>query len=145
MRSAIMGFVIGAAWLQTQASLPKYFSILLLLIAVCVLAALTRYSLLHKFKIPLLATTGAVLGFVWAALFAQYYLSQNLSKDLEGRDITVVGTIDSLPNYFERGVRFNFAVEKVMPLDGVVPVIPSKLSLSWYSACLLYTSPSPRD
>ncbi|MES2025085.1 MAG: DNA internalization-related competence protein ComEC/Rec2 [Pseudomonadota bacterium] len=134
MRSAIIGFVIGAAWLQTQASLPKYFSILLLLIVACVLAALVRYFLLHKFKIPLLAMMGAALGFAWAALFAQYYLTQKLPKDLEGKDVVIVGTIASLPSYFERGVRFNFEVEKAMPLDGVIPVIPSKLSLSWYSA-----------
>lgn len=134
MRSAIIGFVIGAAWLQTRATLPQYFSILLLLIAACVLMALARHSILHKFKTPLFALFGAVLGFVWAALFAQYYLSHELPKELEGKDITVVGTVSSLPNYFERGVRFNFAVEEVLPLDGVVPTIPARLALSWYSS-----------
>ena len=134
MRSAIIGFVIGAAWLQTRATLPQYFSILLLLIAACVLAALARHSILHKFKTPLFALFGAVLGFVWAALFAQYYLSHELPKELEGKDITVVGTVSSLPNYFERGVRFNFTVEEVLPLDGVVPTIPARLALSWYSS-----------
>ncbi len=134
MRSTIIGFVIGAAWLQTRATLPQYFSILLLLIAACVLLALARHSILHKFKTPLLALFGAVLGFVWAALFAQYYLSHELPKELEGKDITVIGTVASLPNYFERGVRFNFAVEEVLPLDGVAPAIPRKLALSWYSS-----------
>ena len=74
-----------------------------------------------------------LLGFVWAALFAQYYLSQELPKELEGQDVTIVGTIDSMPNYFERGVRFNFSVEKVLPLKGATPPIPSKLALSWYT------------
>ena len=134
MRSVILGFVMGVAWLQTRAVLPQYFTILLLLIAACVLFALARHSILHRFKTPLLLLFGAVLGFVWAALFAQYYLSHELSKELEGKDITVIGTISSLPNYFERGVRFNFAVEEVLPIEGVVPTIPSKLALSWYSS-----------
>ncbi|RQO33439.1 DNA internalization-related competence protein ComEC/Rec2 [Herminiimonas sp. KBW02] len=134
MRSAILGFVIGAAWLQTRATLPQYFTILLLLIAACVLIALARHSILQKLKPPLFVLFGAILGFIWAALFAQYYLSHELAKDLEGKDITVIGTISSLPNYVERGVRFNFAVEEVLPLEGVVPTIPGKLALSWYSS-----------
>lgn len=134
MRSTLLGFAIGAWLLQTQASLPSYFSILLLLIAACVLVALLRHSILYKFKIPLFGLLGATLGFVWAALFAQYYLAHELPKELEGQDITVIGTVASLPNVFERGVRFNFAVEQVLPLDGVVPTIPATLALSWYSA-----------
>lgn len=134
MRSAILGFVLGAAWLQTCATLPQYFTILLLLIAACVLIALARYSILKKFKMPLFVLFGTALGFVWAALFAQFYLSHELPKELEGRDITVIGTVASLPNYFERGVRFNFAVEDVLPVDGVVPTIPGKLALSWYTS-----------
>ncbi|MNR92456.1 ComEC family competence protein [compost metagenome] len=134
MRSALLGFAIGAWWLQTQAKLPSYFSILLLLIVACVLVALLRHSILYKLKIPLFGALGVTLGFVWAALYAQYYLAHELPKELEGQDITVIGTVSSLPNVFERGVRFNFAVEQVLPLDGVVPTIPAKLALSWYSA-----------
>ncbi|MDB5773186.1 MAG: internalization-related competence protein ComEC/Rec2, partial [Burkholderia sp.] len=83
---------------------------------------------------PALSACGATLGFTWAALFAQVYLSQELPKEWEGRDVTVIGTIDSLPYSFERGVRFNFAVERILPGDGEMPVVPSKLALSWYSA-----------
>ncbi|CAL62356.1 Hypothetical protein HEAR2221 [Herminiimonas arsenicoxydans] len=134
MRSAIVGLVVGAAWLQVQASLPHYSIIAFLFAVACLLAVMARRSSLHRFRIPLFAGMGALLGFVWAALFAQYYLAAELPKNLEGRDITVVGTIDSMPAYFERGVRFNFAVEKVLPLEGVTPVIPSRLALSWYAA-----------
>mgnify|MGYP002039804141 FL=1 len=31
-------------------------------------------------------------------------------------------------------MRFNFAVEEVLPIEGVVPTIPSRLALSWYSS-----------
>ncbi len=138
MRSAIVGFVVGAACLQMQATLPHYSFLVFLLVVVGGLAALHRHVFQHvlqfQFNILLRALMGVLLGFVWAALFAQYYLSHELPKELEGQDVTIVGTIDSMPSYFERGVRFNFAVEKVLPMDGVTPVLPSRLALSWYSA-----------
>ena len=133
MRSAIVGFVVGAACLQMQATLPHYSLLTFLFVLACALAAWSRRVILFKFKILLRIVMGVLLGFVWAALFAQYYLSQELPKELEGQDVTIVGTIDSIPSYFERGVRFNFAVEKVLPFDEVTPLIPSKLALSWYS------------
>ncbi len=134
MRSAIIGLVVGIIVLQMQASLPHYSFIILLIAAACLLAAFSRTRLARKSSIPLLATMGALLGFAWAALFAQYYLAQELPREVEGQDIKVVGTIASLPNYFERGVRFNFLVEKVLPIEGAAPVLPSRLALSWYSA-----------
>lgn len=70
---------------------------------------------------------------MWAAVVAHHYLSQELPKEWEDRDVTVIGTIDSLPFRFERGVRFNFYVERAFATDGTVPNVPSKLALSWYS------------
>jgi competence protein ComEC len=134
MRGAIIGFVIGITCLQMQAALPTS-SMLALLISGAVLAGLSA-RLAHRavLKLPALATCGALFGFAWAALFAQHYLAQELPPQWEGRDLTLIGTIDSLPNRFEQGVRFDFAVERVLPIDGVHPVLPSKLALSWYSA-----------
>lgn len=83
-----------------------------------------------KFAARLLA--GFACGFVWAALFAHHYLRQELAPEWEGRDITVIGTIDSLPSYFETGARFNFAVEKVVQQGGASPCIPKRLALAWY-------------
>ncbi|MDO8304538.1 ComEC/Rec2 family competence protein, partial [Herminiimonas sp.] len=134
MRSAIIGLVVGIIVLQMQASLPHYSFIILLIAAACLLAVLSRSSHSRKSRIPLLATMGAMLGFAWAVLFAHYYLAQELPREVEGQDIKVVGTIANLPNYFERGVRFNFLVEKVLPTEGAAPVLPSRLALSWYSA-----------
>jgi competence protein ComEC len=127
MRAAIIGFAGGAAFLQQQAALPPLPLLILLLLAGFVLAMLVR-------RLPVLFCAGAALGFAWAGLFAQHYLTQELPKDWEGRDITVIGTVASLPNYFERGVRFDFAVERIVAQDGTVPALPSRLALSWYSA-----------
>lgn len=134
MRSAIIGFAAGAGWLQVQARLPAQSSIWLLVAIAIMLGLSARAIQRGVFKIPVLIGCGAVFGFVWAALFAQHYLAEELPKELEGRDVTVIGTIDSLPYYFGQGVRFNFAVERVVPNDGMVAAVPSRLALSWYSA-----------
>jgi competence protein ComEC len=137
MRSVVIGFVAGVALLQNQAALPPQYLLWLLAVAAVLLGVLARKSqrvVLTIVTIPALSACGATLGFVWAALAAQFYLSQELPKEWEGRDVTVIGTIASLPYSFEQGVRFNLDVERVLPNDGEVPVVPSKLALSWYSA-----------
>jgi competence protein ComEC len=133
MRSAILGFVAGVAWLQTQALLPTQ-SFIAILVAIAILLSLSARLVRHSiFKVPLLMACGAVAGFVWAALFAQHVLSEELPKELEGRDVTVIGTIDSLPVNFQQGIRFNFLVERILEDGGPAPVVPSRLALSWYS------------
>ncbi|MFC5475406.1 DNA internalization-related competence protein ComEC/Rec2 [Paraherbaspirillum soli] len=132
MRCAIIGFAIGVGYLQIQAALPSSLALvaLLALAVLCALAA--RKMARHAVAMPALLLCGALFGFSWAALFAQHYLQQELPPAWEGRDVTVIGTVDSLPSHVEQGVRFTFAVEKVLPQDGVLPTIPSRLSLAWY-------------
>ncbi|RZI40994.1 DNA internalization-related competence protein ComEC/Rec2 [Herbaspirillum sp. HC18] len=133
MRVAVAGFAAGAALLQLQAALPS-FRILALMLALALLAGVLARRL-HRpvFRVALFSSCGVVAGFAWAGLFAQHYLSTELPKEWEGRDVTVVGTIDSLPYYFEQGVRFNFAVERVIAEAGDAPVLPGRMALSWYS------------
>ena len=134
MRSAIIGFVIGIFWLQNQPGLPsQWICGLLLAVAVALCFPVSRIKR-TAVKLPLLLLCGAVLGAGWSAMLAQQHLAQALPKALEGQDLTVIGTIDSLPYRFEQGVRFNLAVEQVLPQNGVLPTLPEKLSLSWYSA-----------
>ena len=68
------------------------------------------------------------LGFYWAAWLAQLALAPQLALADEGRDITVVGTVASLPYQFQQGVRFNFAVE-----SAAGAVVPPLIALSWYA------------
>jgi len=133
MRSAIVGFVIGVAWLQYQSTLADYPTLFLLLACVLVIALMSRWPRLKKFTLIFRVACGALFGVVWASLFAMHYLNQDLPKEWEGRDITLVGTIDSLPYRFERGARFNFFLEQAMDGDTIVSGIPPKLALSWYS------------
>lgn len=132
MRSFILGFLIGVCFLQTQGELPSY-----LVLCICCLVAGAGLFFAHRFlhrlrKLFVLAVCGALLGCCWAALFAYFYLQEELPVEWEGRDVTVIGTIANLPTHFAQGVRFNFAVEKVLPQNGERPPIPSTLALSWY-------------
>jgi competence protein ComEC len=123
MRCAILGFVGGAAYLQTLGALPGQAA-LLFCAALAILLLLALRGSLRA------AAAGALLGFCWAALVAAIALAPQLAKDDEGRDVTLIGTIDSLPYRFDQGVRFNFAVEQVA---GATMTVPPRVSLAWYA------------
>ncbi|MBA5687833.1 DNA internalization-related competence protein ComEC/Rec2 [Rugamonas apoptosis] len=126
MRTAILGFAAGAAWLQMQADLPEWP-----VIAFGMLLALAGCWLRDGWlRTALVFAAGLLLGFGWAAMQARGALADQLDKADEGRDITLVGTIANLPFRFSDGVRFNFAVERVVGADVHVP---ANLSLAWYA------------
>ncbi|MFM9437891.1 competence protein ComEC [Janthinobacterium sp. CG_23.3] len=131
MRMGILGFVGGAACLQTRASLPAYPALSL---AAAILVGGFLVFIARGRQPPLRAglalLLGLACGFFWAALLAQTALAPQLAKADEGRDVTLVGTIDSLPYRFEQGVRFSFAVEEVR---GAAVKVPPRVALSWYS------------
>jgi competence protein ComEC len=124
MRSTILGFVAGAAFLQTRATLPAAWQIGACLFAAC--------ALLLALRGPVRAAlAGALAGFAWAAFMAHIILAPQLDKADEGRDIEIVGTVAKLPHDFGQGLRFQFAVEQVMTTNANVPPM---LALSWYRA-----------
>jgi competence protein ComEC len=124
MRCALLGFAAGAALLQTCASLPGPG-----LMAAGVATALVLVLALRG---PVrAAVAGLLLGVGWAALCAHLALRPELAKSDEGRDVTVVGIVDNLPYRFEQGVRFNFAVERVLAPAGMT--VPPRIALSWYA------------
>lgn len=134
MRGAILGFVIGVAILQTRAALPNPAVQFALILVGFSLAALAWKNERFAARWLVLPLAGALLGFAWAALIARHYLAQELPPEWEGRDITVVGVVDSLPYEFEQGVHFNLAVEQVIADGGQTANIPRRLALSWYFA-----------
>ena len=129
MRSVILGFAAGAALLQTQATLPAH-PVLGMIVALGCLGAAARWRPPALPRILIAAVAGAALGFSWAALLAQMALAPQLPKEQEGRDVTLTGTIASLPYRFDQGVRFNFEVESV---DDPTFVVPPRVALAWYS------------
>jgi len=134
MRSAILGFAAGVFWLQNQAELPAVWAMALILSGAVLAGMLAHRVRGSAARIPLLFISGCAFGFVWAALLAQHALSEQLPADWEGRDVTVIGTIDSLPQRSEQGLRFNFAVERVLAQGGEAPVLPTRVTLSWYAS-----------
>ncbi|SFU62623.1 DNA internalization-related competence protein ComEC/Rec2 [Pseudoduganella namucuonensis] len=132
-RCTIAGFVAGAAWLNTQASLPPHIYPALAAVAgacmgVVWLMRLSKARPAAKAAVALVC--GALLGYLWAALVARAALEPELAAADEGRNITLIGTVDNLPNRSPQSVRFNFAVEQVV--GGAVKV-PPRVALSWYS------------
>lgn len=123
MRSAILGFVAGAALLQTQATLPGRAVLMALAAVALLLLAWRRLALIRL-------CSGCLLGWCWAGMLAVTALAPSLAASDEGRDVTLVGTVDSLPYTFAQGVRFNFLVEQVA--DGTP--VPPHIALAWYAS-----------
>jgi competence protein ComEC len=135
----MLGFIAGAALLQTQPALPNYplAAIVTAMLAWASAAALLRWKrqsgngrLFAAMRVLAASTAGLALGFFWAALLAHAALAPSLAKADEGRNVTLVGTIDNLPYRFDGGVRFNFAVERVV---GGAMQVPPRVALSWYA------------
>ncbi len=122
MRCAIIGFVAGAALLQSSSALPDDRTLIGLACAGLLSACLRRAACS--------AAAGALLGFCWAAWFAGMALAPQLHAQDEGRDVTISGTVDNLPHRFDQGTRFNFAVERV---DDASIKVPPRIALAWYA------------
>src|SRR5262245_30635573 len=125
----VLPFSAGVLLLQQQAVLPSLAWASLLVPA----AAL---ALRYRFLLPVLAF-GA--GFFWAAACGHWRMDDWLARDLEGRDIDVVGVVSSLPAQSERGTRFEFDVEWTSGGER----LPRTLLLWWYrSAAFTETEPA---
>ncbi len=124
MRLAFVAFAAGAALLQMQPALPPWPGVL-------GLGAAGVAGLIAGRRLPggavLAAAAAAVLGFAWAAGFAQVRMGERLDPALEGRDLVVTGVVASLPQPFERGVRFEFDVEHAEA------ALPPRIIVSWYN------------
>jgi competence protein ComEC len=79
------------------------------------------------------ALAAAALGFAVAGCWGSAAMQQQLSSELEGRDIQVVGVVAGLPRELAQGVRFRFDVETAR-LDGQDIKLPRRLTLGWYES-----------
>ena len=138
MRLAIVAFVLGAACLQQQASLWQIEMLIpVFLFSLFTLLGVKKYwpSMgAARFRQPFIIAIFFLIGFVWAGMVATWHLKDDLTPELEGQDIAIVGTVDSLPHYFPGGVRFNFLIEKTLGDTNLYNQLPKKISLSWYVA-----------
>ncbi|MGH8662181.1 MAG: DNA internalization-related competence protein ComEC/Rec2 [Burkholderiales bacterium] len=132
MRLGILCFVAGAWWLQQQSALPDT-AWAWATGALGLAAALTRPTgAAARLAREALVKAGCLaLGFSWAAGCAQQRLADALPADWEGRDIAVIGVVAALPQAYERGVRFEFDVERVLTPGAQVP---ARILLSWWGS-----------
>ncbi|MCE5181578.1 MAG: DNA internalization-related competence protein ComEC/Rec2 [Betaproteobacteria bacterium] len=120
MRTNILVFVAGVWLLQQQTALPASLAwgSLLPLLWLAFKFLPDRFSLVRLLLIKLVLFG---FGFFWAAFMAQSRLADALPAVWEGRDIQVVGVVAALPVTNERGMRFEFDVERVKTPEAVVP------------------------
>jgi competence protein ComEC len=140
MRLALLAFALGVVALQQQAILPPRslaacVSIPLLIAFAAAWSARRHVGWRARARKVVVLSAAAIAaglaGFVFAAWRADVRLADELPPRWEGRDIEVVGVIDELPQPVDRGMRFAFAVERVLTPEAVVP---SEVSLAWYGA-----------
>ena len=130
MRLNVLSFVAGAWWLQQQAALPATdWAWAAALAGVAVAAARAEGPALRVVREVLIKAACFALGFAWAAWCAQHRLADALPAEWEGRDIAVVGVVAALPQFNDRGVRFEFDVERTLTPQVRVP---QKIVLSWW-------------
>jgi competence protein ComEC len=133
MRSFVIGFVVGVVCLQMQSALPSQWIAGTLIAASVAALMLSRATHQTRYKVPLWMVCGIAGGFIWAAWLAHCHLAQELPKEWEGHDLTLIGTVDSLPSHFPEGIRFNFTVEQAMSDSGAKVIIPTRVTLGWYA------------
>lgn len=138
MRIKIIAFATGVGLLQIQERLPAA-ALGIFLLGVAALLFFLVAGLRHRAAQGAVLLACVMLGFGWAAWFAQQRLAEQLPEALEGRDVQVVGVVATLPQRFERGERFEFVVEAVEPLElsrGAAQAskitIPQRIMVSWY-------------
>ncbi|MGZ4827035.1 MAG: ComEC/Rec2 family competence protein, partial [Terriglobales bacterium] len=133
MRTSILGFATGACLLQNAVTLPSGHAQAACALAAALLLGLARVRgrVRAGVGVPARALAGTLLGYAWAALLAQAALAPHLAPQDEGRDLAVVGVVNSLPYVVEQGVRFNFHVERSLEA-GVA--LPPQVALGWYAA-----------
>ena len=118
----ILSFAVGVWLLQLQPALPPLawagglaagpLLVLLLQGAGGVRRVLRRVVIL---------STALACGFAWAAWLAHIRMADALPGEWEGRDITLTGVVATLPQSYERSVRFEFDVEQVRTPEAQVP------------------------
>jgi competence protein ComEC len=129
MVSFAIFFAFGVWLLQQQAVLPNS-NWAWLLVPFALFLSYPRFAARMQPLRPILSVTLAcLLGFFYAAWFAQYRLSDRLPEEWQGKNIDIIGVVAELPRQHERGLSFAFDVERVLTPSAHVP---SHILLSSY-------------
>jgi len=128
----IIAFAAGIWWLQQQAALPALSWAAMLIPGVLLILLLRHeHPVIRALRWLLMLVFCAFAGFIWAAACAQWRLADALPAEWEGRDVTITGVVSSLPQSYERSLRFEFHVEQVLTPGARVP---QRIVLSWWGS-----------
>ena len=118
MKSVSLAFFLGVILLHQHSSLPNiYFAWLIIPLIFAV-----------KYKAARLVTCISI-GYLWALWVASAYLADELSAELEGQDIVVIGVVDSLAVAEERRITFDFKVLEAS-YQGKDVYVPKRIKLN---------------
>jgi competence protein ComEC len=128
----ILLFALGVWLLQLQPVLPPLVWAGWLTACPFLLALLQGGGRLRRIlRMAVILIAALAFGFAWAAWMAHVRMADALPADWEGRDITLVGVVATLPQQYERSVRFEFNVEQLQTPDAQ---LPQRIVLSWWGA-----------
>lgn len=116
-----LAFVAGVFFLQHFSTLPAALWSVPVVIVAIPLLVWGKWRLFAWF----------LLGWSWALLFASLVLYDSLDPAIEGENLIVEGQVVGIPQSFDRGLRFNFIVERVHGQAGRLS--GRQIRLSWYS------------
>jgi competence protein ComEC len=131
IRLFILAFVAGIVWLQQQPTLPDFRVAGFLPLAVVGGVFLWRRASLRFVAMGLALFCAFGTGFYWAAWRAEMRLADELPRAWEGKDIQLTGVVAALPQFTERGVRFDFDVEEIATPRARVP---RRIQLFWFAS-----------
>ena len=118
-----LALLAGVLAVQACASLPPVW-----------LDALLAIAGLVALRFPRARLAGvALLGFAWCAWRADVALESRLPAELEGRDLDIVGVVDSLPEQGSDALRATLQIEHAS-LGGAELGLRGRLRVAWYQA-----------
>ncbi|MCP4286778.1 MAG: DNA internalization-related competence protein ComEC/Rec2 [Gammaproteobacteria bacterium] len=118
----VISFVAGVILLQWQRTLPDP---LLFLLIPPLLFGFLRYPAI---RLP----SAILLGFLWAAFDARLDLALALPPDLYSEDVSITGTVSSLPEQHSRHLAFEFSIDEMEYQNTLYPS-PGNIKLNWYT------------
>jgi competence protein ComEC len=137
LRINIAAFIAGGSLLLFLPAVPEYWhwtcvaAAIISLFGVYINHSFTQYR--HVSSI-LLALMCFVLGFAWNAYYAQSRLSHILSAEYEGKDLTLEGRVNALPQSSPSGAKFSFKVDQAFLDKEPIESFPPQVYLSWQPA-----------
>ncbi len=117
MIKTAISFMLGCLLSLQLPSLPDSVWLWVMFIAAITLLIFAKTRLLALL----------LLGGFWALIQANSVLNDQLSPELEGKDIIISGSISNVPEHNGQSIRFEFTPDKIAGL-----VLPRKLRLNWY-------------